>query len=573
MKYFSDLLVDLLINQGIEYVCFNPGASFRGIHDSLVHHPDPAVPAILMCCHEEISVAMAHGYYKASGKHMAVLVHANIGLQHASMAIFNAWCDRVPLLVLGGNGPIDAALRRPWIDWIHTSQSIDKILSGYTKWTDMPVSQAATLESVQRALKLCAAEPHAPCYVAIDSAVQEESLADGLSLPAGPVRPERLPALDDQQLAELVTQLMSAQHPVIAIDYAALDDQQAEQLLGIANLTGAAVISRNGRYNVPNIHPLVFQDHDAHLLGECDFLLALEVQDLYGLLANSGQKPHPGLYIATLGTHSLLISSWVADSQKLVCADLALHANVVASIARIAEAVQASAERRDSTAQALVTERIARITAHKQVRRQALLAQVTQPADGLTIAQALIAIHEAIGHQRWVLTNTGSVTIDTLVRQLWPIDRSEAYIGMSGGAGLGYGLGAAIGAAVAHKGTGRLSVNLQSDGDLLYTPSALWTLSAYDIPLLVLVINNRLYLNSKQHAERIADLRQRPSDLSNLGTSFLENEVDFVALAKTFDLYSPGSADTPAAIQEKIADCLAYMETHGKPALLEIKTL
>ncbi|WP_233094847.1 thiamine pyrophosphate-binding protein [Pseudomonas simiae] len=113
MKYFSDLLVDLLINQGIEYVCFNPGASFRGIHDSLVHHPDPAVPAILMCCHEEISVAMAHGYYKASGKHMAVLVHANIGLQHASMAIFNAWCDRVPLLVLGGNGPIDAALRRP----------------------------------------------------------------------------------------------------------------------------------------------------------------------------------------------------------------------------------------------------------------------------------------------------------------------------------------------------------------------------------------------------------------------------------------------------------------------------
>lgn len=573
MKYFSDLLVDLLINQGIEYVCFNPGASFRGIHDSLVHHPDPAVPAILMCCHEEISVAMAHGYYKASGKHMAVLVHANIGLQHASMAIFNAWCDRVPLLVLGGNGPIDAALRRPWIDWIHTSQSIDKILSGYTKWTDMPVSQAATLESVQRALKLCAAEPHAPCYVAIDSAVQEESLADALSLPAGPVRPERLPALDDQQLAELVTQLMSAQHPVIAIDYAALDDQQAEQLLGIASLTGAAVISRNGRYNVPNTHALVFQDHDAHLLGECDFLLALEVQDLYGLLANSGQKPHPGLYIATLGTHSLLISSWVADSQKLVCADLALHANVVASIARIAEAVQASAERRDSTAQALVNERIARITAHKQVRRQALLAQVTQPADGLTIAQALIAIHEAIGHQRWVLTNTGSVTIDTLVRQLWPIDRSEAYIGMSGGAGLGYGLGAAIGAAVAHKGTGRLSVNLQSDGDLLYTPSALWTLSAYDIPLLVLVINNRLYLNSKQHAERIADLRQRPSDLSNLGTSFLENEVDFVALAKTFDLYSPGSADTPAAIQEKIADCLAYMETHGKPALLEIKTL
>ncbi|UII69056.1 thiamine pyrophosphate-dependent enzyme [Pseudomonas sp. HN11] len=573
MKYFSDLLVDLLINQGIEYVCFNPGASFRGIHDSLVHHPDTAVPAILMCCHEEISVAMAHGYYKASGKHMAVLVHANIGLQHASMAIFNAWCDRVPLVVLGGNGPIDAALRRPWIDWIHTSQGIDKLLSGYTKWTDMPVSQAATLESVQRALKLCAAEPHAPCYVAIDSAVQEESLAPGLSLPSGPVRPERLPALDDEQLSELVNRMLAAQHPVIAIDYAALDDEQAEQLLGLATLTGAAVISRNGRYNVPNTHPLVVQDHDAQLMGDCDFLLALEVQDLSGLLVHSGQHPHDGLYIATLGTHSLLISSWVADSQKLVCADLALHANVAASITRIAQAARVSAASRDNTAQALVDERNKRIAAHKQVRRQALLAQVTQPADGLTIAQALIAIHEAIGHERWVLTNTGSVTIDTLVRELWPIERSEAYIGMSGGAGLGYGLGAAIGAAVAHKGSGRLCVNLQSDGDLLYTPSALWTLSAYDIPLLVLVINNRLYLNSKQHAERIANLRQRPSDLSNLATSFHENEVDFVALAKTFDLYSPGSAETAAQIQEKIADCLSYMHTHGKPALLEIKTL
>ncbi|MBD8596644.1 thiamine pyrophosphate-binding protein [Pseudomonas sp. W2Oct36] len=567
MKYFSDLLVDLLISQDIEYVCFNPGASFRGIHDSLVHHPDPAVPAILMCCHEEISVAMAHGYYKASGKHMVVLVHANIGLQHASMAIFNAWCDRVPLLVLGGNGPLDAALRRPWIDWIHTSQGIDKLLSGYTKWTDMPISQGATLESVQRALKLCAAEPYAPCYIAIDSAVQEETLADGFSLPAGPVRKERLPALDGQQLAELIDRLTAAQRPVIAIDYAGLTDDQAEQLLGIATAVGAAIITRNGRYNVPNTHPLVFQDHDAEVMHGCDFLLALEVQDLYGLLANSGVAPHPGLYIATLGTHSLLISSWVADSQKLISADLSLHANVAASITRIAQAVA------ESPGQTGAAERIQRITAHKQARGQALLAQVNQPADGLTIAQALVAIHEAIGHHPWVLTNTGSVTIDTLVRQLWPIERSAAYIGMSGGAGLGYGLGAAIGAALAHKGSGNLCVNLQSDGDLLYTPSALWTLSAYDIPLLVLVINNRLYLNSKQHAERIADLRQRPSDLSGLGTSFHDNEVDFVALAKTFDLYCPGSADTPEAIQEKIVECLAYMETHGKPALLEIKTL
>ena len=120
-RYFSDLVVAFFDQHGIDYVAFNPGASFRGIHDSLVCADNAAIaPAIVMACHEEIAVAIAHGYFKASGRHMAVLIHANVGLLHASMAIFNAWCDRVPLLLIGGNGPIDASKRRPWIDWIHT---------------------------------------------------------------------------------------------------------------------------------------------------------------------------------------------------------------------------------------------------------------------------------------------------------------------------------------------------------------------------------------------------------------------------------------------------------------------
>lgn len=179
-KYFSDVVVEFLRQQGIAYVSFNPGASFRGVHDSLVHADN--APEVVMACHEEIAVAIAHGYYKASNRHMAVFVHANVGLLHASMAIFNAWCDRVPLFILGGNGPLDAGRRRPWIDWIHTSQNIEAVVKDYVKWCDQPTSQRATVESLYRAFKLMKTEVQAPVYVALDSDIQEQPLQHDVRL-------------------------------------------------------------------------------------------------------------------------------------------------------------------------------------------------------------------------------------------------------------------------------------------------------------------------------------------------------------------------------------------------------
>src|SRR5262249_33704673 len=153
-----------------------PGASFRGLHDSLVNFLGNERPQLLLCIHEEHAVAIAHGYAKVTGRPMAVALHSNVGLMHATMAIFNAWCDRVPILLLGAQGPMDAKRRRPWIDWVHTSRDLGSIIRGYTKWDDQPSSIDAAVESITRANIIAQTAPGGPVYVCLDLDLQEQRL-------------------------------------------------------------------------------------------------------------------------------------------------------------------------------------------------------------------------------------------------------------------------------------------------------------------------------------------------------------------------------------------------------------
>src|SRR5436190_10338290 len=139
-EWGSDAVADLLRALDIPYIALTPGASFRGLHDSLVNYLGNTRPELLLCVHEETAVALAHGYARVTGRPLAVALHANVGLMHATMAIFNAWCDRIPIVMLGGVGPMDAMQRRPWVDWIHTSRHLGALIRGYTKWDDQPGS-------------------------------------------------------------------------------------------------------------------------------------------------------------------------------------------------------------------------------------------------------------------------------------------------------------------------------------------------------------------------------------------------------------------------------------------------
>lgn len=580
MPYFSDLLVEFLHQQGIDKVAFNPGASFRGVHDSLVHADNARIaPDIVMTCHEEIAVAMAHGYHKASGRHMGVFVHANVGLLHASMAIFNAWCDRVPLFVLGGNGPIDAGKRRPWIDWIHTSQNIESVVRDYVKWCDQPVGQRATLESLYRAFKLMNTPMHAPVFVALDFDVQEQPLEDGARLlPASATEATRLPALGGADLNHLIERLRAAQLPVLVLDFSGRDPGTVAPLVALADALGLAVVDCGNRMNFPNTHHLDVSRTDSALLADADLVVALEVQDLAGALGsflplNDQCLPENGAEVVTIGFNELLSSKWAADYQQFVPVTRAVAADTAESVAALRAVAEDSAgpfaepgfvERRERRVKALSA-------LHTEARTGwARQADAAKTHEHIHVSAAVDEIHRAVRDEEWILTNTGSLTIDGWVKKLWPLERPGSYLGLNGGGGLGYGLGASVGAALAHQGDGTLCVDLQADGDCLYTPSALWTLAAYDVPLLVVVMNNRLYLNSTQHAERIASSRNRDTGRAHIATSFYDQPVDFVALAQSYGVHALPRVERIESVAPTVRKAVAHIKEHGRPVLVEI---
>src|SRR5262249_47895629 len=157
----SDCMVDVVKALGFDYVCANPGSSFRALHESIVNYGGNRAPELLTCCHEESAVAMAHGYAKIDGRPIAVLAHRTVGLQHASMALYNAYCDRVPVFLIVGN-TLDATMRRPGVEWTHSVQDAAALVRDFTKWDDLPVSLAHFAESAVRAYKIAMTPPMGP---------------------------------------------------------------------------------------------------------------------------------------------------------------------------------------------------------------------------------------------------------------------------------------------------------------------------------------------------------------------------------------------------------------------------
>src|ERR1700752_433583 len=214
----SDVVADALRATDIPYIALNPGASYRGLHDSLVNYLGNDKPQMLLCLHEESAVAIAHGYAKASGRMMGVVLHSNVGLMHGSMAIFTAWCDRVPMLILGATGPWDAARRRPWIDWIHTASDQGALVRDYTKWDNQPASVAAAYEALMRAAQMANTAPRGPTYINLDAALQEAKIGPLPPLPDvsrfRPPEPVRPSEASVQAAAQL---LSSAKNPAMLI--------------------------------------------------------------------------------------------------------------------------------------------------------------------------------------------------------------------------------------------------------------------------------------------------------------------------------------------------------------------
>jgi thiamine pyrophosphate-dependent acetolactate synthase large subunit-like protein len=354
----SDAVAEALRALDIPFIALNPGASYRGLHDSLVNHLGNSAPQMLLCLHEEHAVAIAQGWAKVTGRPMLAAVHSNVGLFHATMAIFNAWCDRMPVIVLGATGPVDAAKRRPWIDWIHTAQDQGAIVRSYVKWDAQPASPAAAREAVFRAAWLAGTAPCGPVYVNLDAAMQEAPLTE----PLAPVDPARyMPAVAAGAPADLVAQaaalLQDARRPLILMGRVGRDEAAWATRLQLAEALGARVMTdlKVGaafptdhalHAGVPGVFPVPAA---VAALAEADVVLSLDWVDLAGTLKTAFAGAAPSARIIQVSLDHVLNNGWSSDHQGLPPVDLFIAADPDATAAALPVRPSAPPPRRRRT--------------------------------------------------------------------------------------------------------------------------------------------------------------------------------------------------------------------------------
>lgn len=574
-QYGSDVVVDLMKAFDIEYTAFNPGATFRGIHDSIVNYGGNYKPEVIFCNHEEISVAVAHGYAKAKGKPMIAIVHNMVGLQHASMAIFNAYIDRVPIIVLGGTGPMNTKRRRPRIDWIHTALVQGNQIRDYVKWDDQPYSLADVPDSFIRGYRIAMTEPKAPIYINYDADLQEDAITSPIEIPdVSRYAPPAPMQANAEALRQAAQWLVNAQAPLIIVDLLGRNPDTVPALIELAELLAIPVIDKGARFNFPTLHPLDATDGARDLLQKADVILALDVPDLYGSLTTVSKQTRaceyvtsPSVKLISISMHDMLVHSWAGDYQALQAVDLPMSADTAVAVPELTRLCR-ELRGNDSKNNATIEARQKELGEKHKSRRAKWRADAEAKASHKEISTAWLALElgEVIKKENWVLVNG---TSNGWARRLWDFTRPNQYLGASGGAGVGYGSGAAIGAALALKGTGKLAVNIQADGDLLMTSSSLWTAAKHRIPLLIVMYNNRSFFNSEEHGVEIAKFRARPVENAGIGTHVDDPAVDFAKMAQSFGVHAEGPIERPADLRPVLERALKYVKEKQLPILVD----
>ena len=578
-RYGSDLVVDLLRAVGIEHIALNPGATFRGLHDSLVNYAEGRRPELILTTHEEIAVALAHGYAKARGTPMAAVVHDIVGLQHASMAIFNAFCDRAPVLVLGGTGPMDATRRRPWIDWIHTALVQGTQVRDYVKLDDQPASIGAIPEAFLRAWRVAQTEPSGPVYLCLDAALQEGALEWAVPMPdVARFRPATPPQADPRVIDEAAHRLVSARFPIILTESLGRHPTMVPALTRLAERLAAPLIDlageSQGRPSVPSAHPLDMTEARHAVVGEADVVLALDVSSYLSGLAETDRSTrevrplNEEAYLIAISLDDYALRSWAHTFQSLAPIDLPIAADTGLALPALLAAVEDRLTRDPRAAERQA--RAQRVAARQAALRREWRATLELERSSRPIAPSVLAaeIWEVIRNEDWILANgTGK----GWARRLWDWEPARSY-GGSGGAGLGYGLPAALGVTLAHRGRGKLCVNLQADGDLLYVVSALYTASHHRLPLLTVMFNNRSYGNDEEHQDVVAKVRARPVENKVIGIRIDDPAPDFARIAQGFGVYAEGPIETVEAVGPALRRAVRIVRDEGRPALVDVIT-
>jgi thiamine pyrophosphate-dependent acetolactate synthase large subunit-like protein len=548
----SDAMAETLRALGLRWIALNPGASYRGLHDSLVNHLGNADPRMILCLHENVAVALAHGYAKVAGERMGVALHSNVGLLNGAMGLFNAWCDRVPMLVIGATGPVDAARRRPWIDWIHTVQDQGALVRHFVKWDAQPASVPAAVEALLRADRIARTAPCAPAYVNLDAALQEAPLP---ALPSPPDAArfappaEVAPALDT--LAQAVELLRVATRPAMLLGRVSRNPAEWARRVALAEHVDARVVTdlKVGAA-FPTDHPLhagapsfVLAPEAVAALRDADLVLALEAVDLAGTLHSAGAAGR----VLNVSLDHLLHNGFGGETMGLPAQDVHLACSPAVAVRLISDALGIGAGRAPQDSAPLCDG----------------LASADHPLDVATMTRAVGA---GLAEQPVCLVRL-PLGWDAAA---WHFRHPLDYLGQDGGGGIGAGPGMLVGAALALRGSGRLPVAVLGDGDTLMGIQAFWTAAHYRIPLLCVVSNNRSFFNDEMHQERVARQRGRPVENRWIGQRISDPDIDIAAMARAQGAAAIGPVATTGALRDAVREGAARARA-GEVALVEAR--
>ena len=569
----SDIIVELIQRYGFEHISLNPGASFRGLHDSLINFGKND-PPMMLCNHEEIAVLIAHGYAKASGKPMAVILHNLVGLLHANMAIYYAFIDRVPIFIMGATGPMDEGKRRPHIDWTHTALVQGNAVRDYVKWDYQPTSIHGVPESFARAYSIMTTEPKGPIYMCYDAALQEAPITEEPRMPPLAAVATPSPMMPDPQaIQQIADRVLAADYPLLLPEYAGRREGGFASIVKLAETVGAGVWDINNALNFPNKHPLCISLDKGALKG-VDVVLGLDVKDFEKATheLNSTTRMISPIVNANaewleMGFAEVGISKWAMDYCRMQpCAVRALGDTALGIPALIDICEQRIAG--DTQLQGRIKERKARIgKRHDETWAQWQVdSKKDWDAAPMTTERLALEVWDVIKNEDWVLSAN---TLKNGVRKLWDFDKPYRHPGVE--LGTSTQIGISLGVALAHRKAGRIVVDLQPDGDLMFDAGALWVAAKYEIPLLIVMYNNRAYYNDWEHQIRMARLRGTDEKKAHIGMDLYGPEPDFGALARSMGVYGEGPIEDPKDVKAALLRALEVVKS-GKPALIDTIT-
>jgi thiamine pyrophosphate-dependent acetolactate synthase large subunit-like protein len=558
----SDIAADMLRALDIPYVALNPGASYRGLHDSLVNKLGNRQPQMLLCLHEESAVAIAHGWAKVTGRPMMAIVHSNVGLMHATMAVFNAWCDRMPLLLFGATGPVDAAKRRPWIDWIHTSKDQAAMIRNYTKWDDQPTSAAAIQESILRARQISETAPRGPTYVCFDVGLQESKIDSPPPMPDVSRFAPPAPTAPPQALVESIARsLHEAERPLILMGRVSRSESSWSERVALAEMLGAVVLTdlklggafptEHSLHGAPAGSRLTAGGVD--LLRKADVVLSLEWRDLAGVLQAAWKKERVAQKIIRVGVDQHIHNGWSMDYLSLAPVDQYILAEPEPTVSALNAALAKLGKRKTPA----------------WVDRKPAKAKALPDLDGegpITVPHVAAALQKATAGRKTCLTHPPL----SWAGSLWPIRDPLDFLGADGGGGVGGGPGQSIGAALALRGSGRLPISVCGDGDFLMGVTAIWTAVHYQIPILFVIVNNHSYYNDELHQEHLAVERGRPPENKWIGQQMLAPELDLPTLARGQGALGFGQITELRELSKVLVEAIAAVEA-GKVAVVDVR--